>query len=123
MRAALGTVIGAVHMAFIAWMAYAPFSGIDEFVVMHAVVVPFLFLHWWTNADGCALTVLEKYVRGLERDSESFVHRIVAPIYVIDDAALKRVVMWVTFALWMVSLGKLAAKFRRPTSRPDGFPR
>lgn len=121
--ALLGTVIGAVHLAFIAWMIYAPFSGVDEFVMMHAIVVPFLYLHWYSNSDGCALTLLEKYVRGLEHDSESFIHKIVAPIYVIDDASLKKLVFWITGALWLVSLRKLYVRFKKPTAPQVGSPR
>jgi hypothetical protein len=101
-------VVRIVHVAFIAWMIYAPFSKIDEFLVMHAILVPFLMLHWLTSSDGCALTLLEKRLRGLECNSQSFIHSIVAPVYVIDDASLKTVVMAGTLGLWLVTLRQLS---------------
>ena len=103
-------VVQMIHLGFIGWMVYAPFSGIDEFVLMHAIVCPFLMLHWIMDADGCVLTLMEKQLRGLEHDGESFIHKIVAPIYVIEDATLKHIVFAATIALWAVSLSKLNVK-------------
>lgn len=86
------------------------FSNNDEFIVLHAIICPFLMLHWLTSTSGCALTLLEKRLRGLKEDSQSFIHRIVAPIYVIDDASLKTVVFGATMGLWAVSLSKLSRR-------------
>ncbi len=108
------TVIRILHIAFIAFMVYAPFSGVDEFLVMHAVLVPFLLLHWLTNSDACALTLLEKKLRGIKNDSESFIHNLVAPIYVIDDCTLRDITTVGTLMLWMVTLRQLTFdKFKR----------
>ena len=104
----MAPLVRAIHLGFIAWMMYAPFSGIDEFLVLHVIVVPFLVLHWVTSSSGCFLTLLEKRMRGLENDDESFVHSIVAPIYVIDDASLRYVVMALTIGLWLVSLRQVS---------------
>ena len=106
-------LVRAIHLGFIAWMIYAPFSGIDEFLVLHVILVPFLMLHWLTSSSGCFLTLLEKKMRGLDTDDESFIHSIVAPIYVIDDASLKYAVMATTLGLWAVSLRQMSwAKFQ-----------
>lgn len=106
-------LVRAIHLGFIAWMIYAPFSGIDEFLVLHVILVPFLMLHWLTSSSGCFLTLLEKKMRGLDTDDESFIHSIVAPIYVIDDASLKYAVMATTLGLWAVSLRRVSwAKFQ-----------
>ena len=75
---------------------------------MHAVVVPFLVLHWLTSTDGCFLTLLEKRVRGLNEDGESFIYNIVRPLYVIDDASLRWVVLGATLGLWAVTLRQLS---------------
>jgi len=108
MEASAGAVIRLIHLGFIAWMVYAPFSGVDEFLVMHAVVVPFLVLHWLTSTDGCFLTLLEKRVRRLNEDRESFIYNIVSPLYVIDDASLRWVVLGATLGLWAVTLRQLS---------------
>jgi|APGre2960657444_1045066.scaffolds.fasta_scaffold05712_2 hypothetical protein len=110
-------LVRAIHLGFIAWMIYAPFSGIDEFLVLHVIIVPFLMLHWLTSSSGCFLTLLEKNMRGLGTDNESFIHSIVAPIYVIDDASLKYVVMAATLGLWAVSLRRVSwATFKKTLS-------
>jgi hypothetical protein len=101
-------IIQMIHLGFIAWMIYAPFSGIDEHILMHAIICPFLMLHWIVNSNGCFLTMVEKHLRGLECDDESFIHKIVAPIYVIDDATLKPMVFGATLGLWWVSLRQLS---------------
>lgn len=100
-------IVWAAHVGFIVWMVWAPFSGMRDMVLLHAAICPFLMAHWIMHSDGCALTVLEKQLRGLENDSESFIHRLVAPVYVIDDAVLKRVVFIATLGLWSVSLYRI----------------
>ena len=100
-------IVRFLHILFVAWMVFAPFSNIDEFVLMHAIIAPFLILHWVTNSDACALTLLEKHLRGISHDGHSFIHSIVAPIYVIDDADLKTLVFGATLGLWSVSLQKV----------------
>jgi hypothetical protein len=104
---AAGSLVRILHLGFIFWMIYAPFSGINEFLLLHAVICPFLMLHWLTSSSGCALTLLEKKVRGLDHDDESFIHSIVAPIYVIDDASLRPIVWTSTMVLWLITLRKL----------------
>ena len=117
------TLIAVVHLGFLGWMVWAPFSRKDEHVVMHAVICPFLMLHWVTSSDGCALTMLEKRLRGLDTDAESFVHKIVAPIYVIDDAVLKRFVFAATLGLWYVSLRQVTWTKVKNVFMPPSAPR
>jgi hypothetical protein len=106
-------VVRLVHVAFVAWMVWAPFSNNDAMLVLHAMVCPFLFLHWATSSDGCALTIIEAKLRGVPL-RESFVHGIVAPIYVIPDHAVRRTVFVATLGLWAVTLSKVdAAMFKR----------
>jgi hypothetical protein len=105
------TCIRVLHILFIAWVVYAPFSNNDEFLVLHAVVCPFLMLHWMTSSAGCVLTVLEKRLRGLDTDDESFMHKLVAPIYVIDDTTLRNVVFGATMGLWIITLMRLKKKY------------
>jgi len=102
-------LVRALHAAFIAWMVWAPLYGSRETLKMHAIVCPFLMLHWATNSDGCALTVLESRLRGVS-PTRSFVHSVVAPVYVIDDATVKRTVWLATLGLWSVSLWKLYSR-------------
>lgn len=99
--------IRVLHILFIAWMVWAPFSGNEDMLVFHAMISPFLMLHWVLNDSGCILTQLEKRVRGLKQDSQSFIHSIVAPIYVIDDNTLKPCVFMTTIVLWLITLSQI----------------
>ena len=57
-----------------------------------------LLLHWWMNSDVCVLTQIDAWLRGSTIASSSFLHRLIRPIYVINDASVKRlsyaVILW-----------------------------
>lgn len=103
-------IVRCVHVALIIWMIWAPFSNHTESLIMHAIFSPFLMIHWVTSNDTCALTVLEKHLRGLDNDGQSFIHSIVAPIYVIPDRSLRTCVFSSTIVLWLVTLHRLNTK-------------
>lgn len=112
-----------LHILFIAWMVYAPFSKNETMLVFHAIVSPFLMLHWILSDDGCILTHIEKHIRGLEHTSQSFIHSIVAPIYVIDDTTLKPIVFATTIGLWMITLRQVdMAMIKRAFTSPELVP-
>ena len=67
--------------------------------------------------------MLEKRLRGLDTDADSFVHKIVAPIYVIDDAVLKRFVFAATLGLWYVSLRQVTWTKVKNVFMPPSAPR
>lgn len=97
-------LVRTLHILFIAWMIYAPFSKNETMLVFHAIISPFLMLHWILSDSGCILTHIEKHIRGLEHTSQSFIHSIVAPVYVIDDNRLKPFVFASTIGLWLITL-------------------
>lgn len=96
----MAAVVWVLHVAFVAFMVWAPFSGHRTALLAHLVVTPFLWVHWLLNADACALTMLERSLRGVN-ESKSFFHALVAPVYKISDADV-RVMAWVaSVALWI----------------------
>ncbi len=97
-------IITVVHVLFVLWMLYAPFSKNPEVRVAFIVLTPFLWIHWILNDSTCALTLLEAKLRGLDGVSESFVHRIVAPVYQISDCTMQRVSWLVTIVLWIYAV-------------------
>ena len=107
--------IWTLHVVLVLFVALTPFlasstGSTSDLLVLHAIVCPFLILHWLTSTDGCVLTLLETRLRGLETVSESFMHRLVKPIYVIDDAALRYLVSGITMGLWILTLRRLRVK-------------
>ena len=107
MRACAATIVRIVHAAFVAFMVLAPFTHNKSVLVLHLVVTPVLWLHWLLNDDTCALTLLERHVRGVDV-SESFMHAIVSPIYKVRDVDL-RVLSWIaSIVLWLITLSKVS---------------
>jgi hypothetical protein len=68
--------------------------------LLFLIVIPFIFYHWSVNDDTCAMTQLETYVTGKNKD-ETFFHRLVSPVYKMDDTAANNLLKSLLFFLWM----------------------
>lgn len=99
-------VIRAMHVAYVAFVALAPFSGNRAALVLHALTTPVVWLHWILNDDRCALTVLEKAVRGVDDDA-SFFHALVSPVFRVEDGDVRAACWVVSIALWAVTVNQL----------------
>lgn len=109
-------------MCVLAFVALVPFIGDEYWLSLHLVIIPFIMLHWVTNQTVCALTELEKIVRGGCEDGdtilgqivtpiykdESFIGRIIAPIHTFEDADSEKRAVWIGLTvLWVITLGRL----------------
>jgi hypothetical protein len=79
-------LINVLHMIVIVFVLGAPFSDSNYLLFMHALIVPFILLHWVLNNNTCSLTVAEKYIRsksyGIDaKEDECFTYQFIAPIY------------------------------------------
>lgn len=100
-----------IHIAFIAFIALVPFiSRTVAPLFLHFITVPFLYLHWATNNDTCALTLIECYMRGCSQD-RSFVYSIVGPIYKVDPAYINTVTKVAPLVLWLVSCIRICSMY------------
>lgn len=113
----LANVVWLLHMAFVAWMVITPFSNNEPMLVLHLMVVPFLWMHWMLNDDTCALTLAERHLRGVS-SNESFFHNLVSPVYKIRDEDMRSVSWLVSVALWGLTLSKV---MKRPGMIRDVF--
>ena len=102
-------IICVLHALFLAWMAFTPFTSNEPMLVLHAIVTPFLWFHWWINSDVCALTLAEQYLRGVE-SKESFFYNLVSPIYKIEDEHIRQFSWVASLVLWLVTISKIYAK-------------
>jgi hypothetical protein len=73
-------------------------------LLAHAVLVPFLMLHWALANDTCALTWLEAWLRGTPCDT-TFLGRLFGPVYLVSS----RHVWAATAVLWGITLYRLRA--------------
>jgi hypothetical protein len=115
-------VIQFIHLLVILFIIGTPFFGGEYFLSIHFLIVPFIMLHWITNQSVCALTEIEKLVRGgcESKDtffgqvmdpiykSESFIGRLALPFYTFKDEETETLAVWVMLTgLWFITLYKL----------------
>lgn len=99
--------VGILHCAFVGFMVLAPFATDRAWVAAHALVTPFLWLHWLLNDDSCVLTLVEARLRGVD-DHDSFFYKVVSPVYKVRDEDVRVASWYASAALWAVTLARLA---------------
>jgi hypothetical protein len=80
------TLITVLHLIVIIFVLIAPFSNSNYLLSLHAIIVPFIILHWWLNNNTCSLTVAEKFIRQqaygeTAKEDDCFSYKFIAPIY------------------------------------------
>lgn len=118
----LADIIGYIHFLIVCFIVLTPFIGTEYFLTLHLLIVPFIMVHWLTNQTVCALTEIEKIVRGgcESRDtffgkivepvyeSESFIGRFMRPVYEFRDEDEEMRAVWILLTgLWLITLGRL----------------
>ena len=115
----LADVIGYIHFLVMVFILMVPFFGNEYLLTLHLLIIPFIMLHWLTNQTVCALTELEKLVRGggdtifgqifepIYKD-ETFVGRFLRPVYEFKDEDEEMRVVWCALTgLWVITLFRL----------------
>jgi len=109
-----------LHILFIIFIIVVPFTNSTYLLFLHAIICPFIMIHWLLNDNTCALTMLEKYARQQIspngepiKDEDCFTCRVIDPVYKFtntfaDQATIAYVVVTV---LWFISLYKLYLKY------------
>jgi hypothetical protein len=101
-------VIRVIHYLTVLFFVLAPFTNNQQLLTMHFVLVPFLMLHWVTNQSVCALTEMEKFLTNKTEDHETFIGKIVGPIYKFQTPGQENAFVWIILTLlWLISLYKL----------------
>ena len=88
-----------IHLIFLIAILVVPFTNDQRNLEFYSILIPFLFFHWSVNDDTCALTQAEMYVTGQKKE-ETFMHRVVSPIYKMDDTEANNLTKTVFFMLW-----------------------
>lgn len=92
-------IIFLIHVLFLLAILIVPFTNSEKNLEFYAIVIPFIFYHWSVNDDTCALTQAEMYVTGKEKD-ETFMGRVVGPIYKMEENDVNKLTKTLFFALW-----------------------
>lgn len=101
-------LIKVIHYMIVLFFILAPFSNSELILSLHLIMVPFLMLHWVTNQSACALTELEKFLTGKTEDHDTFIGKIVGPVYKFQSCEEQNMFVWgVLILLWLLTLYKL----------------
>ena len=90
-----------IHLAFLIAILVVPFTNDRRNLEFYSILIPFLFYHWSVNDDTCALTHMEMVVTGQQKE-ETFMHRVVSPIYKMEDNDVNNLTKTIFFFLWAV---------------------
>ena len=103
-------VIKVLHFGLVIFILAVPFMDIDwKYYAFHAVLCISLLVHWWMNNDTCVLTLIESALTNVP-ERESFMYRLVSPVYKIKDNDLKHLVRVVVPILFAISARKIYLK-------------
>jgi len=70
-----------LHMLLVTFIILAPFSNNEGILLLHAITIPFILLHWVTNDNTCCLTVTEAYFRKGVGKEDLFFQKLIGPVY------------------------------------------
>ena len=108
-----------IHIIFVIFIIVTPFTNSTYFLLLHAIVTPFIMIHWSLNDNSCALTTFEKKLRtkinGIENATKQcFSCKIIEPIYDFKNNYKERAtfIYICTTILWLISVLKLYRKYK-----------
>ena len=81
---------------------YIPFSSNIILLVLYSIAIPFLFFHWATNNDTCALTILESYLSNTPKE-RTFMGRFLGKIFILPDDIIGFYTKALFFVLWLIT--------------------
>jgi hypothetical protein len=99
-------IIFALHALLLLFLIIIPFVNDERLLQMYSILIPFIFYHWSVNDDTCAMTQLETYMTGKNKD-DTFFHRLVSPVYKMDNTAANNLLKSSLFFLWMFTQYRL----------------
>ncbi len=109
-----------IHTILVLFIIIVPFTNSNYLLFLHAIICPFIMLHWLLSDNTCALTLMEKFVRqkingNIEplKDEDCFTCRIIDPVYKFtENYADHSTVAYISVTiLWLISVCKLYYKF------------
>lgn len=113
------TLITVLHLIVIIFVLAAPFSNSNYLLSLHAILLPFILLHWWLNNNTCSLTVAEKFIRQQAygdnaNESDCFSYKFIAPIYDFNKnhEAYSMFTYILALSLWGVTVYNLSWKYK-----------
>ena len=110
-------IITFIHVMLVIFMTVTPFTNSNYFLLLHAIFVPFLILHWLCNDNTCVLTIIERKLRkeiyGKVDEDECITCKLIEPIYDFrkNYKTFTILIYAITISLFLISSGKLYYKY------------
>ena len=95
-----------LHLLATAFSLLTPFSNNVHLLLLYLIIIPFGMMHWCSDADMCAATMMEMFFRGVSKSS-CFTNKILKPMYCVNDRSDAPLVYVLGFGLWFMVLYKL----------------
>lgn len=117
MKDILLKIITFIHVMLVIFMTVTPFTNSNYFLLLHAIFVPFLILHWICNDNTCVLTIIERKLRkeiyGKVDEDECITCRLIEPVYDFrkNYKTFTILIYVITILLFLISSGKLYYKY------------
>lgn len=92
-------IIFFIHLVFLIFILVVPFTNDRRSLEFYSILIPFIFYHWSVNDDTCALTQAEMAITGQKKE-ETFMGRVVGPIYKMPENEINHLTKTVFFLLW-----------------------
>jgi hypothetical protein len=93
------------HLLIISFVLFTPFLTSNPLILLlHISFCFLLMIHWICNDDSCFLTFLEKKIRGLENNQQTFLSSIFNSIYIIKDYSFNKLIWLSTIFLTFYSI-------------------
>ncbi len=111
-------LITLLHTLFVLFVIFIPFTNMNYFLMLHAIFLPFIMLHWICNDNTCILTVVERNLRkriyGKVDEEDCVTCRLIEPVYDFrkNYATFSVIIYTITILLWLISVGKLGYKYK-----------
>jgi len=94
-------LLNTIHIFIAAYFILIPLVATNTAILRDYIILSaFLWLHWITHNDTCALTILESYLMDLPMN-ETFFGRLLKPVYLVTSREIYLVHgLLVVFALY-----------------------
>lgn len=106
------------HILVVLFVIVTPFTNSNYFLLLHAIIVPFIVFHWIINDNTCSLTLMEQKIRrelyGVQpKKDECFTCQLIEPIYDFKKNydLFSNYIYAFTIVLWLISVYKLYNKY------------
>lgn len=111
-------LITIIHLIIIIFIIAVPFFGNNSLLFMHAIIIPFLMMHWIFNNNTCALTIIEKLIRrkiyGKDNEGKCITSRLIEPIYDFknNNKEHSKVIYTIVIIVWIISISRLLYNYK-----------